>query len=53
MTRTSAHALAVARPVIQGLIVLNVLYALGHRRAAGLQLLHRGLAGSGRSASTW
>ena len=28
MTRTSAHALAVARPVIQGLIVLNALYAL-------------------------
>lgn len=28
MTRTSAHALAVARPVIQILIVLNLLYAL-------------------------
>lgn len=28
MTRTSAHALAVARPVIQFLRVLNVLYAL-------------------------
>lgn len=28
MTRTSAHALAVARPVTQGLIVLNALYAL-------------------------
>ena len=28
MTRTSANALAVARPVIVGLIVLNVLYAL-------------------------
>lgn len=28
MTRTSAQALAVARPVIQGLIVLNGLYAL-------------------------
>jgi hypothetical protein len=28
MTRTSTHALAVARPVIRGLIVLNVLYAL-------------------------
>lgn len=28
MTRASAHALAVARPVIQLLIVLNVLYAL-------------------------
>ncbi len=28
MTRTSAHALAVARPVIQCLIVLNILYAL-------------------------
>lgn len=29
MTRTSAQALAIARPVIQGLIVLNALYALG------------------------
>lgn len=28
MTRTSAHALAIARPVIKGLIVLNLLYAL-------------------------
>ena len=28
MTRTSAQALAVARPVIQGLTILNVLYAL-------------------------
>ena len=28
MTRTSAHALAAARPVIQTLIVLNALYAL-------------------------
>ena len=28
MTRTSAHALAVARPVIQGLTLLNALYAL-------------------------
>lgn len=28
MTRTSAHALAVARPVIRGLILLNALYAL-------------------------
>jgi hypothetical protein len=28
MTRTSAQALAVARPVIQGLMVLNVLYAV-------------------------
>jgi hypothetical protein len=28
MTRTSTHALAVARPVIQGLILLNALYAL-------------------------
>jgi hypothetical protein len=29
MTRTSANALAVARPVIRTLIVLNILYALG------------------------
>jgi hypothetical protein len=29
MTRTSAKALAVARPVIQGLTILNVLYAIG------------------------
>jgi hypothetical protein len=29
MTRMSAHALAVARPVIQGLTVLNVLYGIG------------------------
>jgi hypothetical protein len=29
MTRTSAQALAVARPVIRGLTVLNILYALG------------------------
>ncbi len=29
MTRTSAHALAVAHPVTRGLIVLNALYALG------------------------
>ena len=28
MTRTSAQALAVARPIIQGLIILNVFYAL-------------------------
>jgi hypothetical protein len=28
MTRTSTRALAVARPVIRGLIVLNILYAL-------------------------
>lgn len=28
MSRTSAQALAIARPVIQGLIILNVLYAL-------------------------
>jgi len=28
MTRTSAHALAVARPVIQILVALNILYAL-------------------------
>lgn len=28
MTRTSIQALAVARPVIQGLVVLNILYAL-------------------------
>jgi hypothetical protein len=28
MTRTSVHALAVARPVIQSLILLNALYAL-------------------------
>lgn len=28
MTRTSTHALAVARPVIQGLTFLNALYAL-------------------------
>jgi DUF2975 family protein len=28
MTRTTAHALAVARPVIKGLILLNALYAL-------------------------
>lgn len=28
MNRTSAHALAVARPVIQGLTVLNILYAV-------------------------
>ena len=28
MTRTSAHALSVARPVIQGLTVLNILYVL-------------------------
>jgi len=28
MTSTSARALAVARPVIRGLIVLNILYAL-------------------------
>jgi len=29
MTRTSAKALAIARPVIQVLVVLNILYALG------------------------
>jgi len=29
MNRTSAHALAVARPIIQGLTVLNILYAIG------------------------
>jgi hypothetical protein len=28
MTRTSAHALAVARPVIKFLVVINILYAL-------------------------
>lgn len=29
MNRASANALAVARPIIQGLTVLNILYALG------------------------
>jgi hypothetical protein len=29
MTRTSARALSAARPIIQGLTVLNLLYALG------------------------
>ena len=29
MTRSSTHALAAARPVIQGLTILNALYALG------------------------
>lgn len=29
MTSTSAHALAVARPIIRGLTVLNVLYGVG------------------------
>ena len=29
MTRTSTHALAAARPVIQGLTIINALYALG------------------------
>ncbi len=29
MTRTSSQALAIARPVIKGLIVFNALYALG------------------------
>jgi len=28
MNRTSAHALALARPIIQGLTVLNILYAV-------------------------
>lgn len=29
MTRTSTRALAIARPIIQGLTILNLLYALG------------------------
>ena len=29
MTRTSAKALSIARPVIQGLTILNILYAIG------------------------
>ena len=29
MTRSSTHALAVARPVIRGLVVLNLIYAAG------------------------
>ena len=36
MTRTSARALAVARPVIRGVVVLNALYALA---IAGLLVL--------------
>jgi hypothetical protein len=62
MTRTSAHALAVARPVIQGLTVLNALYALSiaalltfsffiegwPQRPLGFDLLHQHpLAGVG------
>jgi hypothetical protein len=42
MTRTSAHALAVARPIIQGLTVLNILYAIGIALLLGSSLLVAG-----------
>ena len=42
MTRTSAHALVVARPVIQGLTVLNLLYALGLAALLGFSFFIEG-----------
>lgn len=42
MTRTSAQALAVARPVIQGLTVLNLLYAIGLTLLLGASFLMPG-----------
>jgi hypothetical protein len=42
MNRTSAHALAVARPVIQGLTVLNILYAVGIALLLGASFLMPG-----------
>ena len=52
MTRSSANALAVARPAIQLLIVLNLLYAIV---IAGLLVFSfSSRAGrNGRSVSTW
>ena len=65
MTRTRAQALAVARPVIRSLIVLNILYALGiagllgwsffiagwPQRPLGFDLMHaHPLAGDGLRA---
>jgi Protein of unknown function (DUF2975) len=42
MNRTSAQALAVARPVIQGLTVLNILYAVGLTLLLGASFLMPG-----------
>jgi len=42
MTRTSTQALAAARPVIQGLTVLNLLYALGLALLLGASFLMPG-----------
>jgi len=42
MTRTSTQALAAARPVIQGLTVLNLLYAIGLALLLGASFLMPG-----------
>ena len=42
MNRTSAQALAVARPVIQGLTVLNIVYAAGIALLLGASFLMPG-----------
>jgi hypothetical protein len=42
MNRTSAHALAVARPVIQALTVLNLFYAVGIALLLGASFLMPG-----------
>ena len=42
MNRTSARALAVARPIIQGLTVLNILYAAGIAVLLGASFLIEG-----------
>jgi hypothetical protein len=42
MNRTSAQALTIARPIIQGLTILNILYALGLALLLGASLLMDG-----------
>jgi len=42
MNRTSAHALTFARPVIQGLTILNILYAVGIAILGGASFFIKG-----------
>jgi len=42
MTRTSAHALAAARPIIRGLTLLNALYAIGLAALLGFSFFIEG-----------
>ena len=46
MTRTSTKALSVARPVIKGLTILNILYAIGITALLVSSFFIRRLAGT-------